>query len=200
MIKLVKAHNDDVGLGPTTNDELFEMFDTDGNELIDEEEFVSFFENADTRVDVELPELSGEDVQALFKSLLSPGKEELTKPEFKQFLGGGPPKPAGTGGVGGKVMMVVKATCLTEGSSIGSGVANKNLRLLRLGEQLEVLEGPKAELAGGITLNRVRVKARSDGAQGWVTVAGNGGTKFLTEMVQPGVLPALRPALKPAGA
>merc|ERR1712159_72208 len=89
VIKLVRAKNEEVALEPTTTDELFEMFDSDGNELIDEEEFVSFFENADMRVDVALPEISSEEVQSLFKYLVAAGKEEMTKDEFKGFLGGG---------------------------------------------------------------------------------------------------------------
>jgi hypothetical protein len=51
------------------------------------------------------------------------------------------------------------------------------LRRLEVGELLEVVEGPRVETELGVV--RVKGRAESDGVVGWVTVAGNQGTKFL---------------------
>merc|ERR1719313_1127998 len=53
----------------------------------------------------------------------------------------------------------------------------KTVRKLQVNEVVEALEeGKKADSLG---LARVRVKAESDGKEGWVTLAGNQGTMYL---------------------
>merc|ERR1712136_423973 len=48
-----------------------------------------------------------------------------------------------------------------------------------LNEVVEILEGPVKEET--VDVMRVSVKAMKDGVQGWVTLAGNQGSKFLEE-------------------
>mmetsp|Transcript_36808 Transcript_36808/g.85510 ORF Transcript_36808/g.85510 Transcript_36808/m.85510 type:complete len:139 (+) Transcript_36808:2-418(+) len=56
------------------------------------------------------------------------------------------------------------------------------LRRLELGEQVELLEGPRLETGFGVL--RIKARAAKDGLVGWVTVAGNQGKPFL-EVVPP---------------
>eukprot|EP00928_Gymnodinium_smaydae_P037894 TRINITY_DN2624_c0_g1_i2.p1 TRINITY_DN2624_c0_g1~~TRINITY_DN2624_c0_g1_i2.p1 ORF type:complete len:951 (-),score=200.78 TRINITY_DN2624_c0_g1_i2:171-2975(-) len=67
----------------------------------------------------------------------------------------------------------VKQTVLTESIAIKS----KTVRRLEVGEVFKGLEGPTTEDGGNI--ERVRVQAIKDQAEGWATVAGNQGTAFL---------------------
>mmetsp|Transcript_56705 Transcript_56705/g.152885 ORF Transcript_56705/g.152885 Transcript_56705/m.152885 type:complete len:281 (-) Transcript_56705:23-865(-) len=75
------------------------------------------------------------------------------------------------------VYRVVKPTVLTETLSIKSKAA----RRLEVGEVVEALEGPTMDDSLGKTTGVERIKCKSllDGATGWVTIAGNQGTKFL---------------------
>merc|ERR1711972_196687 len=66
------------------------------------------------------------------------------------------------------------------GTGIGDAleVANAEpIRKLDVGETLEVIDGPRVDTEVGVV--RVKGRATSDGAVGWVTLAGNQGTKFL---------------------
>ena len=49
------------------------------------------------------------------------------------------------------------------------------MRRLKIGEAVEVLEGPVEEEG----LERVRVRTTCDDQEGWVSLKGNQGTKFL---------------------
>jgi len=69
---------------------------------------------------------------------------------------------------------VVKATVLTESLSIKS----KTMKRLDVGEVLEGLEGPSKDDASGVMRHRCRI-VQEGGLEGWVTLAGNQGTKFL---------------------
>ncbi|CAE7501051.1 LanA [Symbiodinium microadriaticum] len=73
----------------------------------------------------------------------------------------------------------VKGTVLSEDISIKS----KTVRRLEVGEVLEVLEGPSKE--DGANVQRVRCLALQDCATGWATIAGNQGTPFLIQELNP---------------
>jgi len=84
----------------------------------------------------------------------------------------------------GNLFKVVKETILTESFEIDSGAAKENARKLKVttrklkeGEIVEVREWARKEEASG--LMRMKCKAKSDGAVGWVTTVGNQGTVFL---------------------
>lgn len=51
------------------------------------------------------------------------------------------------------------------------------VRRMEVGELVEIVEGPTLETAIGVI--RIKAKAEKDGALGWITVKGNGGTLFL---------------------
>merc|ERR1712048_634600 len=56
-------------------------------------------------------------------------------------------------------------------------IKSKPVRRLQDKEVLEAIEGPQKE--GNAGLQRVRCRAMRDGAEGWVTIAGNQGSVFL---------------------
>jgi hypothetical protein len=95
----------------------------------------------------------------LFKHLAAGEEASLTKDQFLELLR--------------LVYKVIKPTVLTESLSIKSKAA----RRLEVGEVLEAVEGPIADDSLGV--ERVKCKCTRDGAIGWVTLAGNQGTKFL---------------------
>lgn len=82
-----------------------------------------------------------------------------------------------------KHMKVVKTTPLTESCSL-TGV--KTLRTLKIGEVLQVVEGPISDVKLGLQRVCVRV-AGADGVKimGWATVAGNAGSVFLRPCAAP---------------
>jgi len=57
--------------------------------------------------------------------------------------------------------------------------AGKALRKLDVGELLETVEDPKEDIARSLT--RVKVRARNDGIEGFVTMKGNQGTAYVEE-------------------
>mmetsp|Transcript_69322 Transcript_69322/g.198823 ORF Transcript_69322/g.198823 Transcript_69322/m.198823 type:complete len:727 (+) Transcript_69322:22-2202(+) len=73
-----------------------------------------------------------------------------------------------------KVMKVVKDVAMTGSLSIKD---TKSVRRLEVGEAVEVLEGPVEEG----DLKRIRAKALLDGQEGWLSVSGSAGTKFLED-------------------
>lgn len=72
--------------------------------------------------------------------------------------------------------MCSTTTALTDGFDI---VASKALRKVEVGEILEQMEEPKDD--PNRSLKRVRIKAKSDGAEGWVTMKGNKGTEIISQ-------------------
>lgn len=75
---------------------------------------------------------------------------------------------------GGNLMTCVKETVLTDGLSVQE---SKTVRRVHKGESLEVLEFAKKDEE--LDLKRVRARAKSDGATGWITMCGNQGTTYL---------------------
>merc|ERR1712194_320967 len=74
-----------------------------------------------------------------------------------------------------RFMIVVKDTAMTPEMGVAGG---KPMRKLETKEIVEVFKGP---IRGTNGVSRVRCKALSDDLEGWVSVAGNQGTKFLVE-------------------
>jgi len=87
----------------------------------------------------------------------------------------------------GNQWKVVKETIMTESFELDGGAAKENARKLKVntrklkeGEIVEVREWARKEETSG--LMRMKCKAKSDGATGWVTTIGNQGTVFLEIM------------------
>eukprot|EP00442_Polarella_glacialis_P046112 CAMPEP_0115091182 /NCGR_PEP_ID=MMETSP0227-20121206/25933_1 /TAXON_ID=89957 /ORGANISM="Polarella glacialis, Strain CCMP 1383" /LENGTH=641 /DNA_ID=CAMNT_0002482591 /DNA_START=87 /DNA_END=2012 /DNA_ORIENTATION=+ len=149
-------------------EDLFGLFEPGDGDLIDESKFLTFFEKSDTMlkaIGVEPPteeKPSAEELAALFASSCPEGSSSLTKDSFISLVAA--------------YLQVVKKTNLTEGVSVMKSAV---VRDLVVGELLEVIDGPTFEEQ--IKVNRLKVKAKSDGAIGWATMAGNAGTVFLKE-------------------
>jgi chromosome segregation ATPase len=79
-------------------------------------------------------------------------------------------------------MKVVKEIAITPGFEIAD-TKEKMIRKAALDEILEVLDGPKVDETS--SLERVKVKALSDGAEGWMTTKGNQGKVFLEKAEKP---------------
>ncbi|CAE8630310.1 unnamed protein product, partial [Polarella glacialis] len=147
-------------------EDLFGLFEPGDGDLIDESKFLTFFEKSDTMlkaIGVEPPteeKPSAEELAALFASSCPEGSSSLTKDSFISLVAA--------------YLQVVKKTNLTEGVSVMKSAV---VRDLVVGELLEVIDGPTFEEQ--IKVNRLKVKAKSDGAIGWATMAGNAGTVFL---------------------
>jgi len=75
---------------------------------------------------------------------------------------------------GGNVYKCIKETFITAELSVADG---KNVRKIRVGEIVDILEFEK--LDAECNIKRIKVKAKTDGATGWVSIAGNQGTVFM---------------------
>lgn len=75
-----------------------------------------------------------------------------------------------------KLMVCKQSIAITNSFDISAG---KALRKLDVGEVLDVVEGPTEDSVR--SLSRVKVLAKKDGAEGWVTVKGNQGTSYAEE-------------------
>jgi len=139
-----------------STEDLFDLFDKNQDGLVDKDEFLQFFAEADSKT---LKKPSQEDLQELFESK---GDESLDWPAFRRVFA--------------TFMKVLRVTNLTDERIVKVGEA---IRELALGEELEVLSGPTFEPS--IKVNRVKVSAE-DGVIGWATVASNVGTVFLKEV------------------
>jgi len=76
--------------------------------------------------------------------------------------------------------VVVKGIAITDEFPISTA---KTLRKAEVDEVLELLEGPKADDKLGIS--RIRGKSLVDNLEGWISLMGNQGTPFLTEVEKP---------------
>jgi len=85
----------------------------------------------------------------------------------------------------------MKGIAITDSFDIESG---KTVRKMAQGETFEVLEGPKEDTE--THMQRVRGRALRDGKVGWVSVASNQGTVFLTPIDKPFVWCASEAALR----
>jgi len=128
--------------------------------LVDEDGFQQFFKDAGVGDDI-----PSEDIAATFASFLREGSSQMNEKDFKK--------------IASTYMKVVKATSLTNGLSVSS---SKALKQLKVGQVLEVLEGPEKD----DSIKRVRVKMTSaGGVEGWATVMGNAGGVFLKDCDAP---------------
>jgi len=75
---------------------------------------------------------------------------------------------------GGNTYKCIKDTYITADLSVAEG---KNVRKIRVGEVVDILEFETKDESCNV--KRIKVKAKTDGATGWVTVAGNQGTAFM---------------------
>lgn len=140
-----------------------------GADSIEKDAFVDFFDTVEPLPEdaeggpVEKP--GAEELTALFSGYCAADRA-MTKAAFVQLVS---PR-----------WQVAKGTTLTSGLGVSG---SKRLRLLKVGEFLDTLEGPLKEKATG--LMRIRARASSDGQEGWATIAGNAGSEFLKECGQP---------------
>merc|ERR1711865_912517 len=105
--------------------------------------------------------MNDEDAGRLFAYLDSSEKGAVSKEQFMNLIR--------------RFMKVVKASVITDECSTKS----KPLRRLNEGEVLECLSGPTE--AEGEDIHRLKVKATSDGQEGWLTPVGNRGTVFIED-------------------
>mmetsp|Transcript_29853 Transcript_29853/g.48160 ORF Transcript_29853/g.48160 Transcript_29853/m.48160 type:complete len:784 (-) Transcript_29853:104-2455(-) len=142
-----------------TSEDLFKKFSpADGS--IDDAGFKKFFQDAGSDIAVE-------DLAEVFTSLLSEDSTQLKEDDIKRSFC--------------PYLKVIGSTVLTDGLPIGT---SKALKQLKVGQILELLEGPKAE-AEGSKVKRARVKTLVGGAEGWATMVGSAGTTFLKECPAP---------------
>jgi len=128
---------------------------------------VQWFTKAEKDVELEegetkTVELSPEDLTTVYKSLLGDGEKALKKDKFLQWIR--------------FCMKVVKDTAMTNGQSIKDSTTTKRLEVH---DVVEVMLGPVKD--DNVAVMRIQAKLMKDGTEGWITVAGNQGTKFLEE-------------------
>mmetsp|Transcript_6897 Transcript_6897/g.15721 ORF Transcript_6897/g.15721 Transcript_6897/m.15721 type:complete len:654 (+) Transcript_6897:156-2117(+) len=107
-------------------------------------------------------DLTDEEISSIYTAFLPEGRSTFDKEAFSKCVC--------------QRMTVAKAVSMTTHLSISEG---KALRGLKVGEFLEVLEGPIKE--GKTSVKRVKVRVSKDDKVGWVSVAGNAGSVFLKE-------------------
>lgn len=169
-----------------SNDALFDVVDSGKDGKIDEAEFVAFLKDTcekeepakaaekdgkeakaeaakEAKAEAAEPEqeaLSEEDLRRAFAHLDDDEEGFIARDKFYNLV---------------RVFMKVsKDTVVTGGLSIKE---SKTMRRLEVGEVVECLEGPRQE--DTVKVPRIRVKVMKDNIEGWVTMAGNQGTKFL---------------------
>ncbi|CAE8611925.1 unnamed protein product [Polarella glacialis] len=111
---------------------------------------------------VEKVDLTPDALKSLFANLVDAGSKHITKDVFSRVMR--------------VIFKVVKETPITKELAVAG---DDTVRQLKLNEALELIKGP--ELEETMKVKRVHAKALSDGAEGWVTLAGNQGTAFLVE-------------------
>lgn len=141
-----------------TAEEMFAELDADVTGAISKSAFLTFFAEA-SQMDDNQP--SEELLASLFDSLCKEPEAGIDKDAFLRLA---VPR-----------MKVVKETGFTSEMAIEHG---RLIRQLKVGEVLEVLEGPVLEES--YKLRRVQLKTPK-GVIGWATVAGNKGTTFLRD-------------------
>jgi len=141
-------------------DGLYEKFDRKKKGRVEESVFVKFFATCELK-DESDDRMSAEEASRLFEHFDTEGEGFLSKEVFMNLLR--------------RFLKVMKASVLTEDTSTKS----KPMRRLDEGEVLEALTGPTA--AEGEEILRIKVKAMSDGIEGWVTPVGNRGTVFVED-------------------
>ncbi|CAK0799245.1 unnamed protein product [Prorocentrum cordatum] len=159
-----------------SRDELFKAVDADKDGKISEAEFVKFFvtckrppkpQDPKAKADADGEEAldtapDDEGLQKVFKHFVDEdGEGFLTKERFASVVR--------------HLMKVVTVSVLSKELKTDSEAVRK----LESREVVEVLEGPMEDEVS--KMKRVKVIAMRDGAEGYVTLAGNGGTVFLRD-------------------
>lgn len=139
-----------------TSDELFDQA-SDSKAELSEAQFSKFVKTLKGH------ELTPEHVSLVYKEF---GLHGLRKPGFAKVLQ--------------EFQKCAKSVAITDSFDIESG---KTVRKLMPGEVFEVMEGPKEDKE--TKMQRVRGRALRDGKLGWVSIASNQGTVFLTSYDKP---------------
>lgn len=172
LLRLAAKSEEDMHLSP---EDLFHQIDSDGDDKISETEWVDFLENSQNvvrKMEIDksllpLLELKKNDLEIVFEDLaIGSMTKAITKPEFLKLLP--------------RHMQCMRATTMTAGINIAT---TKTIRQLRPGEYVEVFDGPGRD--PNLDVDRLQVKALEDGAMGWATCIGNGGSLFLKEAKPP---------------
>ncbi|CAE7230814.1 unnamed protein product [Symbiodinium natans] len=109
-------------------------------------------------------ELTSEELKSLFRNLLEPHEVKISREVFLRIV---------------KVYYkVVKETPMTEKLEVNG---SQTVHQLKVGEILEMLEGPEKETSLKVFRARGKVVGDENDKEGWVTIAGNQGTIFLQE-------------------
>jgi len=167
VMDLFREDQSGKGLEGLPSQDIFAIMDADKDGVIGKDDFHNFFtevmELADEAKRKEFPSL--EDLSALFKRSLLEGESGLSLSVFERLLI--------------RYVQVVRPTTMTQHTEIMLG---ETVREVKMGEILEVLQGPV--LCGPMKLPRLLVRATSDSALGWITMAGNAGSVFLKELIR----------------
>lgn len=148
-------------------EELFAKIDKDSAGAIDESSFLAFLESEELVPEGEAesenrPKLASDDIKSVFAACLPKDEATLSQASFAPMAS-----------------MFMKATKQTTLTSDFKVTAGKVLRQLKVGEALEILDGPVSD--GKVGVKRFKGRALSDGAIGWATMMGNAGTVILKE-------------------
>ncbi|CAE7875776.1 CRWN1, partial [Symbiodinium microadriaticum] len=171
VMDLFREDQSGKGLEGLPSQDIFAIMDADKDGVIGKDDFRNFFtevmELADETKRKEFPSL--EELSELFERSLLEGESGLPLSIFERLLI--------------RYVQVVRPTTMTQHNEIMLG---ETVREVKMGEILEVLQGPV--LCGPMKLPRLLVRATSDSALGWITMAGNAGSVFLKAEIieQPG--------------
>lgn len=109
-------------------------------------------------------ELTAEELKSLFRNLLEPHEVKISREVFLRIVKA--------------YYKVVKETPMTEKLEVNG---SQTVHQLKVGEILEMLEGPEKETSLKVFRARGKVVGDENDKEGWVTIAGNQGTIFLQE-------------------
>jgi Ca2+-binding EF-hand superfamily protein len=151
-------------------DALFAAADSDKDGKVSQDEFVAFVAGCKRPPRAKKEGEEGDETEP------APPEEELKKVfEFLDYDGSGSMSKGRFQAVSAfRVKVVIKSPMTKE-----LAVSSEAVRSLDKGEVLEVIDGPMDEPEG--KMRRVKAKAMKDGAEGYVTMGGNGTTTFLRE-------------------
>jgi len=139
-----------------TFDGFFAEVDKDSDGAVSQSEFLAHCKGC------EKCEVEEDKLEQLFASFDEEGKGSIGKDAFRRLTN--------------VYYHVVRDTAMTTDVGIKDG---QTVRRLDSEEVIETVEGPIRDDEVGIT--RVKGRAAKDGAEGWVTIVGNGGSTFLQE-------------------
>jgi len=137
-------------------DEFFAEVDKDSDGAVSKAEFLAYCKGC------EKCKAEDDKLELLFAAFDEEGSGSIGKEAFRRLTA--------------VYYHVVKETAMTSDATIKDG---QSVRRLDRDEVIETLEGPIKDDEVGIT--RVKGRATKDGAEGWVTITGNGGSTFLRE-------------------